>query len=155
MKKAFIRVLSPVTLFVIAALDCAAIGFAFFAVKKIIEAINFASIIFAAVEVLAIIIAILVTKEMFSNGINFYDDKFEYTGIDDKNVYKYSDIAEVETYQDTKASLKKNFIDRHTLIIITLTDQKVATVDIGLCSKSTLKKIKKELAKHINEEKIK
>ena len=65
----------------------------------------------------------------------FYEDRLEFTGIDDKNVFLYSDIAGVETYRDTKASLKKNFIDRHSLIIITRNDETVTTVDIGLTSK--------------------
>ena len=79
----------------------------------------------------------------------------EFTGIDDKNVFSYSDITEVETYQDTKASLKKNFIDRHSLIMITLNDDTVTTIDIGLTSKKLLIKFKKELAEHISEDKIK
>lgn len=150
MKKKFIRILSPITIIVIAFLDLAVIGFAVFSVKKIIELHNSYSIIFGVIEILAIIVAGLVTKETVSNGIVFYEDKLEFTGIDDKNVFSYSDIAKIETYKDTKASLKKNFIDRHSLIIITMNDDTVATVDIGLTSNKILIKIKKELAKHIN-----
>lgn len=155
MKKKFIRIISPITLIVIVLLDIAVIGFAFFSVKKIIEVQNLYSIFFAVIEILAIIVAVLVTKETICNGIVFYEDKFEFTGIDDKNIFLYSDIAEIETYKDTKASLKKNFIDRHSLIIITLNDDTVATVDIGLTSKKILTKFKKELAEYISKEKIK
>lgn len=155
MKQKFIRIISPITIIVIALLDIAVIGFAVFSIKKIIEVQNLYSIFFGAIEIFAIIVAALVTKEAISNGIVFYEDRLEFTGIDDKNVFPYSDIAEVETYQDTKASLKKNFIDRHSLIIITLNDETVTTVDVGLTSKKLLTKFKKELADHISEDKIK
>ena len=122
---------------------------------EISEQLTMYSICFAVIEVFAVIIAILVTKEVLKNGIIFYDDKFEFTGLDDKNIFSYSDITELETYQDTKASLKKNFIDRHALIIITHNDDTVSTVDIGLTSKKTLQKIKNELANHIDKDKIK
>ena len=97
----------------------------------------------------------MVTKETIGNGIVFYEDRLEFTGIDDKNVFLYSDIAGVETYRDTKASLKKNFIDRHSLIIITRNDETVTTVDIGLTSKKVLIEFKKELAEYIGRENIK
>ena len=155
MKRKFIRIISPITIIVIALLDLAVAGFAVFSVKKIIEVQNLYSIFFCVFEILAIVVAVLVTKETIIHGIAFYEDRLEFTGIDDKNVFPYSDIAEVETYQDTKASLKKNFIDRHSLIIITLKDDTVTTIDIGLTSKKLLIKFKKELKEHISEGKIK
>lgn len=155
MKKKFIRIISPITIIVIALLDIAVVGFAVFSVKKIIEVQNLYSIFFGVFEVLAIVVAVLVTKETISHGIAFYEDRLEFTGIDDKNVFPYCDITEAETYQDTKASLKKNFIDRHSLIMITLNDDTVTTIDIGLTSKKLLTQFKKELAEHISEDKIK
>ena len=155
MKKKFIRIISPITLMVITLLDIAVIGFAVFSVKKIMEAQNMYSLFFGALELLAIVVAVLVTKETVSNGIVFYEDRFEFTGIDDNNVFSYSDITEVETYKDTKASLKKNFIDRHSLIIITQNDEMVTTVNLGLTSKKVLTEFKTELKEHISEDKIK
>lgn len=155
MKKKFIRVLSPITLTVVTALDAAVLGFGVFALKKLIEETSAATIFFTVVEVLAIVTGILVTKEILKNGINFYNDKFEFTGIDENNIFRYEDIEETETYHDTKASLTKNFFDRHALIMITKKDETVTTVDIGLTTKGTIKRIKKELSNHIEEEKIK
>ena len=155
MKRKFIRIISPITIIVIALLDIAVTGFAVFSIKKIIEVQNLYSIFFGVFEILAIVVSVLVTKETIIHGIAFYEDRLEFTGIDDKNVFPYSDIAEVETYRDTKASLKKNFIDRHSLIIITLNDDTVTTIDIGLTSKKLLIKFKKELKEHIGEGKIK
>ena len=155
MKKKFIRVLSPITLAVVAALDAAVLGFGVFALKKLIEEPSAASIFFTVVEVLAIVTGILVTKEILKNGINFYDDKFEFTGIDENNLFSYEDVEEIETHHDTKASLTKNFFDRHALIMITKKDETVTNVDIGLTTKRTLKRIKKELSNHIDKDKIK
>lgn len=154
MKKKFIRVLSPITLAVITALDAAVFGFGIFALKKLFEELSAAVIFFTAIEIFAIVIGILITKEVLKNGINFYEDEMEFTGIDENNLFSYEEIEEIETYQDTKASLTKNFVDRHALIIITKKDKTVTTIDIGLTTKGTLKKIKKELSKHIEEGKI-
>ncbi len=150
MKKKFIRVLSPITLAVITALDIAVFGFGIFALKKLFEELSAAVIFFTAIEIFAIVIGILITKEVLKNGISFYEDE-----IDENNLFGYEEIEEIETYHDTKASLTKNFVDRHALIIITKKDETVTTIDIGLTTKGTLKKIKKELSKHIEEDKIK
>ena len=155
MKKKFIRVLSPITLAVITALDIAVFGFGIFALKKLFEELSAAVIFFTAIEIFAIVIGILITKEVLKNGISFYEDVMEFTGIDENNLFSYEEIEEIETYHDTKASLTKNFVDRHALIIITKKDETVTTIDIGLTTKGTLKKIKKELSKHIEEDKIK
>lgn len=155
MKQKFIRILSPITLAVVAALDIAVVSFGIFSVKKIITAQSAAIIFFAVIEIFAIIVGALVTKEILKNGVIFYDDKFEFTGIDDKNIFTYESISGIEIYHDTSASLTKNFVDRHALVIITANDETVTTVDIGLATKRTLKKIKSELERHIDKEKIK
>lgn len=154
MKKNFIRILSPITIAVITVLDIATIAYGIFAINKLIQLRNTNSIIFFVIEIFAIIIAILVTKEVFTNGVEFRDDEIEFIGIDEENTFKYDDIEKVETYQDTTASLTKNFIDRHSLIIFTLKNDKVATIDIGLTTKGTLQKISKEIANIIGEDKI-
>lgn len=155
MKQKFIRILSPITFAVVAALDIAVVGFGIFAVKKIITAQSAAIIFFAVIEIFAIIVGVLVTKEILKNGVIFYDDKFEFTGIDDKNIFTYESISGIEIYHDTSASLTKNFVDRHALVIVTANDETVTTVDIGLTTKRTLKKIKSELERHIDKKKIK
>lgn len=155
MKKKFIRVLSPITLAVITALDIAVFGFGIFALKKLFEELSAAVIFFTAIEIFAIVIGILITKEVLKNGISFYEGEMEFTGIDENNLFSYEEIEKIETYHDTKASLTKNFVDRHALIIITKKDETITTIDIGLTTKGTLKKIKKELSKHIEEDKIK
>ena len=155
MKQKFIRILSPITFAVIAVLDVAVAGFGIFALNKLIANPSAATIFFAVIEVFAIFVGVLVTKEIIKTGVIFYEDKFEFNGLDDKNVFTYESISEIETYHDTAASLTKNFVDRHALIIITANDGTVTTVDIGLTTKNTLKKIEEELEKRIGKEKIK
>lgn len=155
MKQKFIRILSPITLAVVAVLDISVVGFGIFAVKKIIAEQSAAIIFFAVIEIFAIIVGALVTKEVLKNGVIFHDDEFEFTGIDDKNVFTYESVSEIEIHHDTAVSLTKNFVDRHALIIITAKDGTVTTVDIGLTTKNAIKRIKKELEMHIDKEKIK
>lgn len=145
MKEKFLRILSPITLAVIAVLDLACICYAVFAIKKLIDFPSANAIFFFACDIFAIIIAALVTKESVTNGIKFYDDELEFTMLDSNNIYAYNDIVSVETKKDTKASFTKNFIDRQSKIILTLKDEKVITIDIGLTTKGTLEKCKEEI----------
>lgn len=153
MKKS-IRILSPITLAVVLLLDVAVIAYGVFAVRRLAVSLSAAAIFFAAVEVLALVVGILTTKEALTSFAVFRDDELEFTGIDGVNVFSYEDIKGVEVYRDTAASLTKNFIDRHALLIITLADDSAVTVDIGLTTKGTIGKITKELSRHIAEEKI-
>lgn len=66
----------------------------------------------------AIIIAIIGTKELLSNGVKFSDDEAEFTGVDDNNIVAYDDIITIEAYRDTAASFTKNFDMRHSLLIL-------------------------------------
>ena len=155
MKHKFIRIISPLTFAFVILLDSAAIAFGVFAVKKVISELNAAVIFFAVVEVFALIIGILVTREVLKNGIIFYDDEFEFNGTDSENVFSYSEIREIETYLDTSPSLRKNFWERHALLIITANDDKVTTLDIGLTTKNTVNKIKNELEIRVGKDRVK
>lgn len=145
MKDKFIRILSPIQIFVVGLLDIAVIGYAIFAVKTLTKRQATSVIFFAACVVLALIVAVLVTKEIVSHGVKFHDDELEFTGIDNDNIFAYDDIVKVETEKDEKASLVKNFVDRQSKIIFTLKDERVVTVYIGITTKSTLKKVSDEI----------
>lgn len=145
MKDKFIRILSPIQIFVVGLLDIAVIGYAIFAVKTLIKRQATSVIFFAACVVLALIVAVLVSKEIVSHGVKFHDDELEFTGIDNDNIFAYEDIVKVETEKDEKASLVKNFVDRQSKIIFTLKDERVVTVYIGITTKSTLKKVSDEI----------
>lgn len=145
MKDKFIRILSPIQIFVVGLLDIAVVGYAIFAVKTLAKRQATSVIFFAACVVLAFIVAVLVTKEIVSHGVKFHDDELEFTGIDNDNIFAYDDIVKVETEKDEKASLVKNFVDRQSKIIFTLKDERVVTVYIGITTKSTLKKVSDEI----------
>ena len=66
------------------------------------------------------------------------------------NPYYLPDVENIKIHKDTKASLKKNFNDRQSQVIITLKDGRVVTVDIGLTSMKKLKKIENEIYSHLN-----
>lgn len=149
MNNKFMRILSPIQLAVVGILDIAVIGYLIFAIKRLIQNPRTTVIIFTAGVAVALIIAILVTKEVLSHGVKFLDDEMEFTGIDGENIFSYDNIASVETKKDDKASLVKNFVDRQSQIILTLKDGKVVTISIGLTTKSTLKKIGDEIRTRI------
>ncbi len=151
MKNKFYRIISPVTFLVVLVLDISVIAYAVFAVKKLLENLSVYSVIFAIIDLFAIVVGALVSKYVISQGIVFNETSFEFTALDENNIFNYDDIANIKINKDTKASLKKNFNDRQSQIIIEEKDGKVTTVDIGLTSMKKLKKIENEILSHINE----
>ena len=150
MKNKFLRILSPITLVVVAILDAAVIGYGIYAIKRLIAVQNATIIIFAVCDLAALIIAALVTKEVLSNGVKFYGDEMEFTGLDNDSIFAYADIEKVETEKDTKPSFVKNFVDRQSKVILTLKDERVVTIDVGLTTKNGLKKIEDEINERIS-----
>ena len=151
MKNKFYHIISPVTFLVVLVLDISVIAYAVFAVKKLLENLSVYSVIFAIIDLFAIVVGALVSKYVISQGIVFNETSFEFTALDENNIFNYDDIANIKINKDTKASLKKNFNDRQSQIIIEEKDGKVTTVDIGLTSMKKLKKIENEILSHINE----
>lgn len=149
MKDKFLRILSPITLAVVAILDAAVIGYGIYAIKRLIAVQNATVIIFAVCDLSALIIAVLVTKEVLSNGVKFYSDEMEFTGLDKDSVFAYADIEKVETEKDTKPSFVKNFVDRKSKVILTLKNERVVTIDVGLTTKNGLSAIEKEINERI------
>lgn len=138
MKDKFIRVISPASTAIVAILDAAVLGYGIFAVVKITQQVTAMSVIFAVLELLAIVVAVLVSKEVLSNGVIFRDDEAEFTGVDDNNIIPYEAVKSIEAYKDTAASLTKNFDMRHSLLIFTLENKKINTIDLGLITNRTL-----------------
>lgn len=150
MKNKLYRIISPVTLLVVLALDAATVAYAVFAVKKLVQNVSVYYVLFAIIDLFAIVVAVLVSKYVVSQGIVFGDETFEFTAHDENNVFNYDDVENIKIHKDTKASLKKNFNDRQSQIIITLKNGGVVTVDIGLTSMKKLKKIENEINSHLN-----
>lgn len=145
----FIRVISPFTVIIVLILDIATVAFGAFAVMKIIENADIYTILFVIIEVVALIVAALTTKEALSNGVKFGEKEIEFTALDSDSTFQYAEIDRVDTYKDTQASLRKNFVDRYSRIILYMKDDTVATIDLGQTSKKTLSKIKAEIESRI------
>ena len=118
MKDKFIRILSPMTLAVVILLDLAVIGYGVFAVYRLTQVRTGMTVIFAIIEIAAIVIAVLTTKETVKNGLLLRATDFEFTGMDKDNVYAYNQIKDITGYKDEAPSLVKNFIDRHAVLTL-------------------------------------
>ncbi len=145
MNNKFIRIISPITLAVTFIFDVSAVALAVFAVQKLQEKANVYSILFIIMEVFVLILAALMSREVVRHGIKFREKEFEFTALDNDNIFAYEDIKKIETHRDDKASFTKNFNDRHSIIILTIKEDKTVTVDIGLTSKKKLLKVKNEI----------
>lgn len=145
----FIRILSPVTIGVVFLIDVFAIGYGVYSAMKVAENPSAMTICFAVMMAIVIIISGFVTKEVFSNGVLFKENEIEFIGLDDDNIFAYSDIEKIEFHKDEKASFKKNFNDRHSVLVLHLKGDMVATIDIGLTTRKALNKIVDELNSRI------
>lgn len=152
MKDKFIKIISPIQLAVVGILDAAVVAYLIFAIVKLIHNPKASVIFFASGVAVALVVAFLVTKEILTNGVIFHDDELEFTGFDSDNIFDYNDIVKVETQKDDKPSLVKNFVDRQSRIILTLKDEKVVTIDIGITTKATLERVSDEIKSRIPEQ---
>lgn len=149
MKDKLIRTISPITLAVVVAFDAATIGYLVYAVQKIMNNRDGWIIVFAAIMVLALLLAIFLTADMLRTGVIFRQDEVEFNNLDDNNVFCYKDIVKVETNRDEKASLRKNFVDRYSMVILYLADDSVVTLELGLTTGKKLNKIRTEIENRI------
>ena len=145
MKDKLIRVISPFSLAMSLLLDAAVVAFLIIAVNKIIAEASLINIAFLIIMVISVFIAFFTSKEVLSAGVKFSDEQFEFTAIDDNNVFNYCDIEKIESSKDVSASFKKNFIDRYSHITVYLKDKTVITIDLGLTTRKTLNKITAEI----------
>lgn len=150
MKDKFIRIISPLALAVVIVLDIGVIAYGVFAIKNLTQRVSTLSIIFALCIVLAVVVAILTTRETVKNGVIFREDEMEFTGMDNDNIFRYEDIESVAYVKDEKPSFVKNFIDRQSRIVLTFKENKVVTVDIGITTKNKLKQIENEITQRLN-----
>ncbi len=132
-------------------LDIAAITFTVIALNKIILSITFISGAFLGIMVFSDIIAFLTTKEVLSTAVKFDNEKLIFTAIDENNTFKYCDIEKIESSKDTKASLRKNFVDRYSHIIFYTKDGNITTIDLGMTTLKTLNNITEEINKRIKD----
>lgn len=150
MKDKFIRVISPFTAGMVMLLDIAVIFYFNYLIQKLHQKLDIWNIMFIVIEIIAIIIAVATSIEVLKNGVKFDNEKIEFTAIDSDNVFKYCDIDHIESSKDTKASLRKNFVDRYSNIIFYMKDGNVTTITLGLTTNKTLEKIVNEINNRID-----
>lgn len=112
MKNKLYRIISPVTLLIVLALDAATVAYAVFAVKKLIQNVSVYSVLFAIIDLFAIVVAVLVSKYVVSQGIVFGDKTFEFTALDENNVFNYDDVENIKIHKDTRMN---NMFDKNEL----------------------------------------
>lgn len=145
----FVRCVSIFALAVAIILDTACAVFSVYSIISLRERADFWGITFVVIMLFSDALGVLFTKETLSNGVKFFDDYVEFTGIDENNVYKYSDIERVESSRDTRASFRKNLVDRYSNVTLYLRDESIVSIQLGLTSGKTLKKITDELTSHL------
>ena len=145
MKNKFIRIISPISVAMALILDTAVIYYGYYSIEKLSKSTSTINIVFAIIEVCSVFLAIFYTREVLRHGIRFREEDFEITFLDENNEIRYEDIESLETFMDTKASLRKNFVDRYSKLIINLKDGSVITLELGLTTKRKLKRIEDEI----------
>ena len=133
-------------------LDFAVIYYGYHCYGKIKEGATFVNIMFVIIELCSIVLAVFYSREVLRHGIRFKECELEFTGLDENNVFAYGDIKSIEIFKDTKASLKKNFVDRYSRLNFELKDGSSVAVELGLTTKRKLKKIEKEINSRIGEQ---
>lgn len=149
MNKKFIRIISPFSFVTIAALDISVIAFSAYAVIKLSENANAYTIIFAIIDLIAILTAFFASKEVLSNGVCFRENEVEFTGIDNDNIFRYDDIIKVEAQRDTSVSFRKNFVDRYSILTLYLKDDSIVSIQLGVTTGKTLNKVKNNIEERI------
>jgi len=145
----FIRIISPISLPAVLLFD-GAVGYYFVvAFKKILEDESVFSALFLIIQIVAVVIAFLTTREVLRHGVKITDKSVEFTALDSNNKVFFDEIERVEVLKDTKASLKKNFVSRYSSLIFYLSDDTVLTVELGITTKKKLALIEQEITSRL------
>lgn len=126
-------------------LDTAVIYYIIYAFNKLGEKLSAINTLFAIIAFCSLLLAIFYSREVIRHGIKFKENEFEITFLDENNVIRYEDIESLESFIDTKASLKKNFVDRYSRLTINLKDESAITLELGLTTKRKLRRIEEEI----------
>lgn len=145
MKDKYISVISPIALPVVILFDSAIIYYFIFAIKKVMADSSTFATIFLAIQSFMLVLAALTTREVLRHGVRITENYVEFTALDSDNKVRFDEIEKISVQKDTKASLKKNFVNRYSSIVFYLNDDTVLTVELGITTKRKLAKIEKEI----------
>lgn len=149
MKDKFIRIVQPLSLAFMIITSLAAALLLVLAIKRITNVITFVTVAYLVIVLSVLIISVRSIFQSLKNGVDFKKDGFTFTGLDDNNKYCYSDIIKAEAVKDTKASLKKKYVQRYSNIILYLKDDTVATIELGFTTKKKLETVLNEINSRI------
>ena len=147
MENKFIRIVQPLTLMFLVVLDIAAAALFILAIIRVKNAATFHAVASLIINIVVLVTAVISTIQSLKSGVKLNDESLEFTGLDNDNTYNYSDIKKAEAVKDTKASFKKNYVERYSSIILYLNDDSVATIELGYTSKKRLNQILDEINK--------
>ena len=145
MKDKYISVISPIALPVVILFDSAIIYYFIFAIKKVMADSSTFATIFLAIQSFMLVLAALTTREVLRHGVRITENYVEFTALDSDNKVRFDEIEKISVQKDTKASLKKNFVNRYSSIVFYLNDDTVLTVELGITTKRKHAKIEKEI----------
>lgn len=149
MKDKFIRCVLPINVIVSFMIEAVGISFLVYAVRELHGRADIYAVVFYGVSIFSIVLGLFLIKQTFSEGVRFYDDRAEFTGLDEDNCFEYSHIKSVQSYKDTSASFRKTVVERFSLVIIELDDGTSVTITLGYTTKKTLDKIVNEIKSRI------
>ena len=102
MQDKFIRIISPITLPAVLLFD-GAVGYYFVvAFKKILEDESVFSALFLIIQIAAVVIAFLTTREVLRHGVKITDKSVEFTALDSNNKVFFDEIERVEVLKKKK-----------------------------------------------------
>ncbi len=149
MKPKFIRIISPITLPVILLFDVSVGYYTYIAIRKIMVDQSEFAYIFLLLQIGAVILAVLTTREVLRHGVRVTEQYVEFTALDSDNKVRFDEIESIAVQRDTKPSFKKNFVNRYSSLIFYLNDDSVLTVELGITTKRKLQKIENEINSHL------
>ena len=105
---------------------------------------------FFALQIVAVIIAALATREVLRHGVRITGEYVEFTALDSDNKVRFDEIEKIAIQKDTKASFTKNFVNRYSSLVFYLKDDEVLTVELGITTKRKLTQIETEINARLN-----
>lgn len=149
MEDKFIRIISPISLPVILLFDAAVGYYMYVATAKIMTDKGVFASLFFALQIVAVIVGVLATREVLRHGVRITDTYVEFTALDSDNKVRFDEIERIAVQKDTKASFTKNFVNRYSSLVFYLKDDEVLTVELGITTKRKLTQIENEINKRI------
>ena len=151
MNNQFIRIISPFSVAIALLFDAGAAFLMVTGIQKVQWQATPLHLLFLLIALGSVFLAFFYTREVLRHGILLKKKSLEITSLDENNEFAYCQIEHFEITRDTKASFRKNFVDRYSHLILYLKDQSIVTIDLGLTTGKTLTHIETALQEKITD----